>query len=60
MQAGRPERDDIALLPPFPEGWYFVAGRHSIQEEGLIQKTWMGEEIVIWCDGKGRMAYLRG
>ena len=55
MQAGRPERDDIALLPPFPEGWYFVAGRHSIQEEGLIQKTWMGEEIVIWCDGKGRI-----
>ena len=55
MQAGCPERDDIALLPPFPEGWYFVASRHSIQKEGLVQKTWMREEIVIWCDGKGRI-----
>ena len=55
MQTGRPERDDIALLPPFPEGWYFVADRHSIQGKRLIQKTWMGEELVIWDDGKGRI-----
>ena len=55
MQADRFERDDIALLPPFPEGWYFVAARRSIKSEGLIQKTWMGEEIVTWCDGNDRV-----
>ena len=55
MQADRPERDDIPLLPPFPEGWYFVAARHSIQGEGLIQRTWMGEKIVIWRDGTGHI-----
>ena len=55
MQTSRPERDDIALLPPFPEGWYFIAGRHSIQRERLIQKTWMGENLVIWGDEKGRI-----
>ena len=55
MQAGRLEHDDIALLPPFPEGWYFVAARRSIQAQGLIQKTWMGEEIVVWCDGNDRI-----
>ena len=55
MQADRFERDDIALLPPFPEGWYFVAARRSVKSEGLIQKTWMGEEIVTWCDGNDRV-----
>ena len=55
MQVGRLEHDDIALLPPFPEGWYFVAARRSIQAQGLIQKTWMGEEIVAWCDGNDRI-----
>ena len=55
MQAGRIERNDISSLPPFPEGWYFVASRQSILKARLIQKTWMGEEIVTWCDGDGRI-----
>ena len=55
MQAGRIERDDITLLPPFPEGWYFIASRRAIRKAGLIQKTWMGEVIVAWCDGSGRV-----
>ena len=42
-------------LPPFPEGWYFVASRKSILREKLIEKTWMGEEIVAWCDDAGRV-----
>ena len=42
-------------LPPFPEGWYFVATRDTIQREKLIEKTWMGEEIVAWCDDQGRI-----
>ncbi len=44
----------IAPLPsPFPEGWYFVASRQAIQKAGLIQKTWMGENIVTWSDEDG-------
>ena len=41
-------------LPPFPEGWYFVASREALRKASLIQKTWMGEKIVIWCDDEGR------
>ena len=44
MPAGRPERDDIALLPPFPEGWYFVASRRSIQKEEADSKDLDGRE----------------
>ena len=42
-------------LPAFPEGWYFVASRKSILREKLIEKTWLGEEIVVWCDEAGRV-----
>ena len=39
--------------PPFPEGWYFVASRRELLKTGLIRRSWMGREIVAWCDGKG-------
>ena len=55
MQARRIERSTISSLPPFPEGWFFVATRQSILKEKLIQKTWLGKDIVAWCDGKGRI-----
>ena len=42
-------------LSPFPEGWYFVASRKAVQQAGLIQKTWMGENIVAWADPDGRI-----
>ena len=45
---------DLPLFP-FPEGWYFVARRRSILKAGLIQQRWMGEEIVAWYDGDGRV-----
>ena len=45
----------IDELPPFPEGWYFIASRESILREKLIEKTWLGEEIVVWCDLEGRI-----
>ena len=45
----------VAPLPsPFPEGWYYVESRRAVQKAGLIQKTWMGENIVVWCDESGR------
>lgn len=43
------------LPAPFPEGWYFIASRQAIRKAGLIQKTWMGENIVAWCDESGRI-----
>ena len=43
------------LMPfPFPEGWYFVGSRRDVLKAKLIQKTWMGESIVAWCDENGR------
>ena len=51
----RPVMNGADALPPFPEGWYFVASRESILREKLIEKTWLGEEIVVWCDDAGRV-----
>ena len=41
------------LPSPFPEGWYFVTSRKALQKVKFIEKTWMGEEIVVWCDENG-------
>ncbi|MCY3851622.1 MAG: Rieske 2Fe-2S domain-containing protein [Acidimicrobiaceae bacterium] len=41
------------VLSPFPEGWYFVASRRRLEKAKLIKKTWMGEEVVVWCDDRG-------
>lgn len=43
-----------ALLP-FPEGWYFVASRDQLRNGKLVHKTWLGEEIVVWSDDRGRV-----
>ena len=43
------------LPSPYPEGWYFVESRESIEKAGLIEKTWMGEDIVAWCDESGQV-----
>ena len=40
---------------PFPEGSYFVGRREDVLKAKLIQKTWMGESIVAWCDENGRV-----
>lgn len=45
----------VDRLPPFPEGWYFIATRDTLRKDKLIEKTWMGEEIVAWCDDEGRV-----
>ena len=39
--------------PPFPEGWYFVESRKAVRKAKLIQKTWVGENIVVWRDESG-------
>ena len=55
MPVGRTETANGALPSPFPEGWYFLASRKSLEKEKLIRKTWMGEEIVVWCDQRGNV-----
>ena len=32
-----------------------MASREAILKARLIRKTWMGQEIVAWCDGEGRV-----
>ena len=44
-----------ATLSPFPEGWYFVATRQAVLKDKLIQRTWMGENVIVWCDDNGRV-----
>ncbi len=55
MQASQTECNDLSLLFPFPEGWYFVASRQAILKENHIQKTWLGVQIVAWSDDEGRI-----
>ena len=44
----------VVPLHPFPEGWFFVASRKAILKGGLIEKTWMGVDVVAWIDEDGR------
>lgn len=55
MTAGRDERSSLPVLSPFPEGWFFIAGRKTVEQAKLIKKTWLGEPIVVWCDEEGRI-----
>ena len=55
MTTRRMELVNDRLPSPFPEGWYFITSRQALQEAKLIQKTWMGENIVAWCDDDGRV-----
>lgn len=43
-------------LDPFPEGWYFVASRRDVLKTKLLQRTWMGENIIVWSDSSGRIS----
>jgi len=52
--ATRRKRIENAPLPsPFPEGWYFISSRADLVKSRLIQRTWMGEHIIAWCDANG-------
>ena len=42
-------------LPPFPEGWYLLTTRESLLRKGLIEKTFLGRQVVAWCDEEGRV-----
>ena len=40
-------------VSPFPDGWYFVASRDDLDKQSLIEKTWLGGDIVAWCNEQG-------
>ncbi len=44
-----------APLPPFPEGWFFIETRQAIEKARLVSRTWMGEQIIAWVDGRGQI-----
>ena len=35
-------------LDPFPDGWYVIGESDDIRVGKLIEKIWMGEQIVVW------------
>lgn len=43
--------------PPgrYPEGWYLVEIARDLPNGGLVQKEWMGQQIVAWRDGDGKI-----
>ena len=47
--------ENASLPSPFPEGWYFITSRQALKKAGLLQKTWMGENIVVWSDEAERV-----
>ena len=46
-------RDDRLPTSSFPDGWYFVASRDALRKQTLIERTWLGQEIVAFCDDEG-------
>jgi len=55
MRIHPPQASAPPAHSPFPEGWYFVASRDELADGKLVCKTWLGEEIVAWSDGQGRV-----
>ena len=55
MSTRRREHATDRLPSLFPEGWYFVTSLSALLKAKLIQKTWMGENIIVWCDESGRV-----
>ena len=46
-------QDDRRPTSPFPDGWYFVASDGALRKKTLIERTWLGQQIVVWRDGAG-------
>lgn len=59
MKTHQAAQPNLSSPPPFPEGWYFIGSRQSILKAKLIEKTWMGEKIVVWCDDTERICVAR-
>ena len=40
---------------PFPHGWYLVDTSKTLAKDRLIEKTWLGRQIVAWRGEKGEV-----
>ena len=40
-------------MSPFPDGWYFVTDRAALRKKTLIERAWLGQEVVAWRDEQG-------
>ncbi len=40
-------------LYPFPDGWYVIGESDDIRVGKLIEKIWMGEQIIVWRGTEG-------
>lgn len=49
--------DDRSLYP-FPDGWYLIEPSAQIGNEQLLQKRWMGQQIVAWRDRAGAVCVV--
>lgn len=54
MQPLRNDHSSTSIPSPYPEGWYLVTSRRELLRAGIVSKTWMGEDIVAWCDDNGK------
>lgn len=50
---------NVSSLPPFPEGWYFIATRKSVEKAKHFERTWMGERIIVWSDPAGQICVAK-
>ncbi len=51
----RRQLENMPLPSPFPEGWYFFTTRKELIKSKLIQRTWMGENVIAWIDQNGQV-----
>ena len=42
-------------LDPFPNGWFCIERGEALTSGRLIEKKWMGRDIVAWRDSNGRV-----
>ncbi|MXY52948.1 MAG: Rieske (2Fe-2S) protein [Gammaproteobacteria bacterium] len=53
MERAGPTTADRQELDPFPDGWYVVEESDRLPAGKLVEKQWMGREIVAWRDSAG-------
>ena len=53
LASSRSTERPLRPLHPFPDGWYVLELASDLRKEQLIEKTWMGKEIVVWRDRDG-------
>ena len=53
MPSDAAELTNKCSLAPFPEGWYFIGTHRSVHKATVQARTWMGLNVVIWCNQYG-------